>query len=48
MCVRADVVGGFATGKWLSAVERYNPRTDEWEDLSDLAAAISAPGLAVC
>jgi hypothetical protein len=44
----ADVVGGFAAGNWLSAVERYDPVEDVWEDLSDLETPISAPGLAVC
>ena len=47
MCA-TDVVGGFAQGKWLSAVERYDPMTNEWEDLESLSYAISAPGLAVC
>ena len=41
------VVGGFANGKWLSAVERYDPQRDVWEDLNELSCPISAPGLAV-
>ena len=31
-----------------AAVERYDPETDAWEELGQLAAAVSAPGLAVC
>ena len=42
------VVGGFASAKWLSAVERCDPETNEWEDLTELESAVSAPGLAVC
>ena len=42
------VVGGFSNGQWLSSVERYDPATDQWEELSALRSEISAPGLAVC
>ena len=42
------VVGGFASGKWLAAVERYDPSTDQWMELAELDSPISAPGLAVC
>ena len=42
------VVGGFAGGEWLTANERYDPKTGQWESLHDLAVAVSAPGLAEC
>ena len=42
------VVGGFAGGEWLTATERYVPKTGQWESLHDLAVAVSAPGLAEC
>ena len=45
---RLYVVGGFAAGKWLSNVERYDPEADRWEELNELPTAISAPGMAVC
>jgi len=45
---RLYVVGGFAGGVWLTSVERYDPQTGEWESLSDLAAPVSASGLAAC
>jgi len=45
---RLYVVGGFAGGVWLTAVERYDPMSKRWENLADLEAPVSAPGLAVC
>jgi len=45
---RLYVVGGFACGVWLTAVERFDPKTCQWESLGKLSAAVSAPGLAEC
>ena len=42
------VVGGFASGKWLQQVERYDPVENRWEELNELEEPIAAPGLAVC